>query len=191
VRLMSLLLFAVMGIGVSSQPFSCFPRMVDQPSVKPFEKRMPEAPPGQVPFSGPGSVALTKQEAAALRNPIAPSAKSIARGKLYYGYYCQMCHGNDGRRPGPVGESYVPAPADLTSARVAGMSDGALAYAMVTGMGHDPVLESTVPLDRRWHIVNWLRGLRPRQRGPEPLRAGPASPPLPTLGSRRSQPPSR
>lgn len=168
-KLLSLALFAAMGFGISSQPFSCFPRMVDQPSVKPFEKAMPDAPPNQVPFSGPGAPGAAQQQASAVANPVRPSPQSVERGRLYYGYYCLMCHGVDGHAPGPVGESYVPPPADLTSAKVAAMSDGALARAMVTGTGHDPVLESTVAVERRWHTVNYLRTLRhpgvpPRQR---------------------------
>jgi mono/diheme cytochrome c family protein len=158
-RLFSLALFAAIGFGISSQPFSCFPRMVDQPSVKPFEKTMPQAPSGQVPFSGPGAPKTNQRQAAGMLNPTRPSAESVERGRLYYGYYCLMCHGVDGRAPGPVGESFVPPPADLTSAKVAAMSDGTLAYAMVTGTGHDPVLEGTVAVERRWHIVNYLRTL--------------------------------
>jgi mono/diheme cytochrome c family protein len=158
-KLFPLLLLTAIGFGVSTRPFSCFPRMVDQPSVKPFEKRMPEAPPNQVPFAGPAAPEPTEEQAAAMRNPAAPSAESVERGRLYYGYYCQMCHGAAGVLPGPVGESYVPAPTDLTSAKVAAMSDGALAYAMVRGTGHDPALESTVLLERRWHIVNFVRTL--------------------------------
>ncbi len=164
-KLAPILLLAAVGFGVSTRPFSCFPRMFDQPSVKPFERAMPAAPPNQVPFAGPGAPALTAAEAAAMPNPVRVTAESVARGKLYYEYYCQMCHGVGGTAPGPVGESYVPPPLGLTSAKVAAMSDGALAYAMGRGMGHDPVLESTVPLDRRWCIVNYLRSLDPETRG--------------------------
>lgn len=158
-KLLPLALLAAMGFGVSTQPFSCFPRMVDQPSVKPYEKRMPPAPPGQVPFSGPAAPELSAREAAGRRNPLPASAESVARGKLYYGYYCLMCHGENGRTPGPVGRSYVPTPTDLTSDRVRGMTDGALARAMVMGTGHEPVLASTVTVERRWHLVNYLRSL--------------------------------
>ena len=164
-KLAPVLLLAAIGFGVSTRPFSCFPRMVDQPSVKTFEKEMPAAPPNQVPFAGQGAPALTAAQAAAMPNPVKISPESVARGKLYYEYYCRMCHGAGGRVPGPVGESYAPPPADLTSAKVAAMPDGTLAYAMVTGAGHDQVLESTVPLDRRWYIVNYVRSLTPKTRG--------------------------
>ena len=158
-KLLSIFLVTAIGLGVSTRPFSCFPRLVDQPSVKPFEKEMPEAPPHQVPFAGPGAPELTEAQAAAMRNPVKISAESVERGRLYYEYYCRMCHGGDGRTPGPVGESYAPRPADLTSTEVTAMSDGALEYAMVKGAGHDPVLERTAPLDRRWYIANFVRSL--------------------------------
>jgi len=164
-KLAPVLLLAAIGFGVSTRPFSCFPRMVDQPSGKPFEKQMPAAPPNQVPFAGPGAPTLTAAQAAAMPNPVAISAESVARGKLYYEYYCRMCHGAGNTAPGPVGESYMPPPANLTSAKVVAMSDGALAYAMVRGTGHDPVLEGTVSLDRRWYIVDYLRALGPKARG--------------------------
>lgn len=157
----SLLLLGILGLGISSQPFSCFPRMHDQPSVKPFERTMPEAPPNQVPYAGPESVSLTKQQAAAMSNPVKPTSQAIALGRIYYGYYCLMCHGETGKGDGPVGQSYVPPPADLTSPKVLAQSDGALAYAMVSGTGHDPVLASTVPLSRRWPIIHYLRTLGP------------------------------
>jgi hypothetical protein len=159
-RVLSLAALALVGFGVSSQPFSCFPRMRDQASIKPFEKEMPEVPANQVPFAGPNPLPLTEAEAARLANPVKPTADTISLGGIYYGYYCLMCHGQSGRGEGPVGQSYVPAPTDLTSPKMQGLADGALARAMVLGSGHEPVLESTVPLERRWYIIHYLRSLR-------------------------------
>lgn len=119
-------------------------------------------------FAGPVPLPLTKAEAARTPNPVKATPEAISLGGIYYGYYCLMCHGQTGRGEGPVGESYVPTPSDLTSSKVLGLADGALARAMVSGIGHQPVLESTVPLERRWYIIHYLRTLG---------RARPGSPP--------------
>ena len=162
-RPFSIALIAVAAIPASTQPFSCFPRMRDQVSVKPFEKRMPDMPPNTVPYSGPARLPATMQQAARVPNPARRSAQAVALGRIYYGYYCQTCHGERGEGDGTVGRSYVPQPTDLTSARVQGMSDGALAFAMASGVGHElveakqPVLGPTVAVERRWYIVWYIR----------------------------------
>jgi len=162
-----LLLLAAMGLGVSSQPFSCYPRMRDQQSIKPFEKEMPESPAHQVPYAAPAFLPHTREQAAATPNPVRPTPEAISLGRIYYGYYCQMCHGENGKGDGAVGRSYVPAPTDLTSAGVRRMSDGEMAWAMVFEVGHEPALDSTVPLERRWHIIHFVRRLGSDLKRPE------------------------
>jgi len=157
-------LLAAMGVGVSTQPFSCFPRMSRQPSVKPFERRMPALPDNLVPFAAAPAFPETKEQAAGMPNPVKATPQAIPLGRIYYGYYCQHCHGPNGDGDGAVAPSYVPAPGALTTAKVQAMSDGALCFAMVVGAGHESprrerALEPTVALDRRWHIVLYLRTL--------------------------------
>ena len=60
---------------------------------------------------------------------------------------------------GPVGESYFPAPADLRTGKVSHYSDGRLLRAMLTGIGHEPVLERVVPPRHRWCLVLYVRSL--------------------------------
>jgi len=165
-KVFSVALVAALGLGVSSQPFSCYPRMRDQPSIKPFERAMPPMPDHLAPFAGPSPVTPTREQLARRPNPVKPTSEAVSLGRIYYGYYCAMCHGQGGAGDGLVGVSYVPAPTDLTSARVQHMSDGMLAWAMVAGAGHEPVLESTVPLDRRWHIALFLRTFAHRSAAP-------------------------
>jgi len=137
-----------------------FPRMRDQASLKPYERDMPPMPARLVPASG-GDRLPGKSEARALKNPVAPSAEAVGAGAAYYGYYCVHCHGSRGDSRTPVGDSYVPKPTPLRSPRVQAMSDGELYRAMVTGKGHEPVLQSTVPPERRWAIVHFVRTLKP------------------------------
>jgi mono/diheme cytochrome c family protein len=133
--------------------------MRDQPSLKPYERDMPPMPTRLVPFTG-GDMVPGEEEAAALINPIPSSPAARERGRLYYGYYCQHCHGADGSSRTPVGDSYIPMPIRLDSPRVQEASDGQLYRRMVLGQGHEPVMRNTVPPERRWYIVHFIRTLK-------------------------------
>ncbi len=82
---------------------------------------------------------------------------NVAKGKTYYGYYCIFCHGENGKGNGPVGESYMPHPADLTSDSVKTFSTAELYRRSFTGTGHAPVLERVVPEDFRSYILMYIR----------------------------------
>jgi mono/diheme cytochrome c family protein len=143
----------------------CGPHMARQYALRPYKQVLPAMPPGTVPETG-----LPAAPAVAERNPLAPTPETLALGQRYYGYYCQHCHGADGRGQTPVGQSYNPRPTDLTTPAVQGLSDADLYRQMLTGVGHDPVLTSTVAPDRRWPLVAFLRTLSP---------LAPPAPPLP------------
>jgi hypothetical protein len=117
---------------------------------------MPEKPAGTTPTTG-RLVTLTAQQAKLVKNPLSVNETSLANGKIYYGYYCLMCHGEKGDGNGPVGQGYVPKPTDLPT--LAKMSDGELYRRMLTGKGHDPVMSQTVQPDHRWPLVMYVRTL--------------------------------
>ena len=161
-RISSLAVFATIGVAVSAQPFSCFPRMRSTPSIKPYEQRMPAAPPGQQPFARGDLYPPAKGQVVSTVVPTPrTAAEAVELGRLYYQYYCQHCHGPRARGEGSVGRSYVPSPPGLTGARARALSDAQLRTAMVRGKGHDPVLASIVPADRRPLIARFLRSLAP------------------------------
>jgi mono/diheme cytochrome c family protein len=135
------------------------PRMTVQHHIRDFQMIMPAAVPGTVPVT-PAAVLPSPQQAAGLRNPLQPTAQTLAAGKVYYTYYCVFCHGDLGAGDGPVGNSYIPTPADLRSPRIVGYSDGALFRAMLSGVGHEPVLERVVPPEDRWYLVTYVRSLQ-------------------------------
>jgi mono/diheme cytochrome c family protein len=136
-----------------------FPRMTDQEAIKPYEQDMPALSANLVPVSG-GDVIPTPEKARALANPVKASAEATDTGRVYYGYYCRHCHGATGDSRTPVGDSYVPMPTRLDSARVQAMTDGELYRAMLLGQGHEPVMKSTVSPERRWHIAHFIRTLK-------------------------------
>jgi mono/diheme cytochrome c family protein len=100
---------------------------------------------------------LTAQQSALAANPLQPTSANVDNGRIYYGYYCLMCHGENGDGNGPVGQSYVPKPTDLSTTAVTGMTDGELYNAMLRGVGHDPVLIQTALPEHRWPLVLYVR----------------------------------
>jgi mono/diheme cytochrome c family protein len=145
--------------GVLGYLFFIGPRMRIQPNIRAFQAVMPPTPQGAVPVEDPLPPLPTTREAMDLVNPLAMDEKTLAWGRVYYGYYCAFCHGSQGRGDGPVGESYLPTPANLQSARVQAMSDGELLLAMLSGTGHKAVLRRVVRPEYRWYLVSYVRGL--------------------------------
>lgn len=135
------------------------PRMTVQHHVREFQMVLPPPAPGTVSVTRLSEPAPAPGEAAGLRNPVAPSPAALAQGEVYYSYYCVFCHGPAGAGNGPVGDSYIPKPADLRLARLTAYGDGQLLRAMLTGVGHEPVLERVVPAPHRWPLILYLRSL--------------------------------
>lgn len=153
-----LLTVAVIAIFTGSTALGLFPRMRDQQSIRALEAPMAPMPKGTVPFE-PDEPYVAPGREGALTNPVSDSPQARQRGASYYGLYCRFCHGDDGRGNTPVGAAYIPVPRDLNAPRVAQMTDGELCAAMANGKGHESVLPATVPLERRWYIVWYLREL--------------------------------
>ncbi len=126
------------------------------PHIRTYQAVMPHPPPGSVPRTDAVVPAPTTRQAASLTTRPA-TAEDLAAGKVYYQYYCVFCHGENGDGNGPVGESYLPRPADLREARLKSLSDGQLLRAILTGTGHEPVLEYTIPPEQRWPLVHYTR----------------------------------
>ncbi len=157
---------AAISIGVTSQPFACFPRMKSTPSIKPYMRTMPTQPRGTVPFAqgvdSPTGIATFASGPTSL--PLA-TPENVQTGAVYYSYYCEMCHGVGGAGNGTVGHSYIPPAPALDTPKLQAMAEADLSKAMLTGVGHDPVLEHTVPPERRGYVILYLRSLKPQPAG--------------------------
>lgn len=134
------------------------PRMTSQHHIRDFQMSLANQPADTVAVHAPPPLPAAAPAAAA-RNPLPASADNLARARVYYQYYCVFCHGVGGTGDGAVGQSYFPRPTDLLGAKVSAASDGALLRAMLTGVGHEPVLERIVPPEHRWYLVLHLRSL--------------------------------
>ncbi len=127
------------------------PHMNDQPKLETFEKGM-----RQPPIS---SVIVEVQDTSGYSQLFeSMSVKERHKyGKTYYGYYCKFCHGENGKGDGPVGRSYYPKPADLTKLDYTEFSEERLFKMMITGTGHDPVLQRVVPGKNYKFISSYIK----------------------------------
>ena len=135
------------------------PRMRVQQNIREFQMSLPNIPAGTQAVHPPDLLPAAAQ-AAQLKNPLPANVENLARARVYYSYYCVFCHGDNGAGDGPVGQSYIPRPADLRAGKLAAYRDGDLLRSMLTGTGHAPVLERVVAPEHRWYLVLFVRSLR-------------------------------
>ena len=101
-------------------------------------------------------------EAAKMKNPVAASPESIAKGKELYSKNCRFCHGADAKGNGPMAPQGTH-PADLTDAKWdRGSTDGEIFAVIRDGAGprfdmkgYKTKLSET----DMWNIVNYLRSI--------------------------------
>jgi mono/diheme cytochrome c family protein len=157
-RLIIFVIVAAVVIGGSTIAYLLFtgPRMFAQPNIRQFQAAMPVTPAGTIPVKDIYEPLPSKEQAQKLANPLDANEGNLAKGKVYYGYYCVFCHGDKGDGFGPVGYSYIPVPSDLRSAKVKSMSDGEVLYSMLTGTGHAPMLQRIIPSEYWWYLVLYV-----------------------------------
>jgi mono/diheme cytochrome c family protein len=104
-------------------------------------------------------------QAARLKNPVAPSATSIAAGRALYDKQCAGCHGDTGKGDGAMGEELNPRPSDLTDADWKhGSTDGEI-FTLIRdgskGTGMKP-FGRKMTVHQLWDVVNYVRSLGPK-----------------------------
>jgi mono/diheme cytochrome c family protein len=99
--------------------------------------------------------------AAAVKNPVAATAESIADGKRLYLRHCASCHGANAE--GGAGNDLIPAAPDLTDSEWKhGSTDGEIFSAIKNGV--PPELNMIPFADQLkdaeiWNVVNYLRSI--------------------------------
>jgi len=140
--------------------------MQDQPSMKPQDSLV-ETNPTSVPVDGKDRypppkdiIELVRSRLEAGRtlvNPTPKSPESLARGREMYELHCLVCHGEQGRGDGPVGQKFVPQPMELNLAYVQLQPDGQLFYTISHGSIAMPFYRQAMPAQDRWHLVNYIK----------------------------------
>jgi len=140
--------------------------MRDQPSVKPQESLV-STNRSAVPVGGKDGYPAPKDIIELVRarleagrilvNPIAKSPESLARGREMYELHCLVCHGEQGRGNGPVGEKFVPQPMELNFDYVQLQPDGQIFYTISHGSIAMPFYREAITAEDRWHIVNFIK----------------------------------
>ncbi len=146
---LGLLFLAVTGCG----------EMYHQPAYGPQEAPRLVPPAGSVPVTGLEPV-YPGLDGRGLRNPVPSDQASFRRGQALYNTHCLPCHGLQGRGNGPVAPTYTPQPADLSSPRVQGLTDGDIFLRITNGFSTMPGFRKQLEPDERWDIVNYVRSFR-------------------------------
>lgn len=158
-RLASMLLVSVLITACSGQ-------MQDQPSYKSQEAPLMPAS-GSIPIHPPRPWSLAIAPGTAIAsNPLTVTPAILAEGKQLFTDNCSFCHGEQGKGDGPVGEVYVPRPANLTIARIRALTDGAIYERITNGFSTMPAFRKRLAPDERWTIIAYVRQLQ--SRSPEP-----------------------
>lgn len=92
-------------------------------------------------------------DAAALKNPVEASKKSVSDGETIFKTQCIACHGPNADGIGGV----VPA-ANLRSANFTAQSDGAVFYKLQNGRGTMPAFKALGD-ESLWNLINYLKSL--------------------------------
>jgi len=95
-------------------------------------------------------------EAAKVKNPVAPSKESVARGEAVYRTSCLDCHGPQGHGDGKQAKGLSKKPADL-AAEIHAYSDGDLFWKVSEGKRPMPGFKKDLKEEQRWDVVNYLR----------------------------------
>ncbi len=140
--------------------------MQDQPSMKPQDSQV-AAIDASVPVGGKRGyppptdvIELVRARLDAGRtlvNPVPVSAESLARGQEMYERHCLVCHGEQGRGDGPVGQKFVPQPMELNFDYVQMQPDGQIFYTISHGSIAMPYYRQAIAVEDRWHLVNFIK----------------------------------
>ena len=102
-------------------------------------------------------------DAKAMKNPVASTPESIAKGKaLFEGKgTCFNCHGKEGKGDGPAGAILDPSPRDFTNCKFhKKRKDGELFWVIKNGSagtGMVSLIPAAINEEEAWNIINYER----------------------------------
>lgn len=144
----------------------CSGQMSDQPSFRSQSLQLPPAT-GSLPLVELQPWAIPASESIASRSsPLRLTQAVESRGAALFRDNCSFCHGLGGKGNGPVGEVFVPHPANLTSARIRAYPDGLIYLRFTNGYSTMPAFYRRLDGDERWLVVAHVRELQRRSPSP-------------------------
>jgi mono/diheme cytochrome c family protein len=127
--------------------------MDDQPSFKPYQAPVLAPPVTAVPITGKELVSRRDEP----KNPVPPTADSLAQGRALFAINCAMCHGQTSAQRGPVGLKLTPPAPGLGPDLLPSLSDATIFKAITLGFGRMPPFQDKLTPQERWNLVNFLR----------------------------------
>jgi mono/diheme cytochrome c family protein len=106
--------------------------------------------------------AQAPKDAAKIKNPVKPTADSIAAGKTAYNKYCKFCHNEDATGNGALAPKDTHPPNLVDAKWDHGSTDGEIFTNIKEGVGpkFDMKPMKTKMMDTDiWNVVNYLRSL--------------------------------
>jgi mono/diheme cytochrome c family protein len=120
-----------------------------------YPARQPAGPSEQ---TAPAQATAVPAEAAALTNPIKPTAESLAKAKKMYGYDCSMCHGDTGNGQGDLAVDLKLKLKDFTNPEdMKTVTDGEMFWVIQNGIGKMPGEGERLKQDDTWNMVVLVR----------------------------------
>ena len=101
------------------------------------------------------------------KNPVAPSASSIAEGKKLFAIDCVMCHGQEGDGKGELAMSMKLSPPDYRDeVAMKKFTDGELFDVITNGKGGMPAEGKRATPEQIWNLVNYVRSFAQKKPSP-------------------------
>jgi len=113
-------------------------------------------------FTASAGAQVKNPEAAKIKNPVKPSAESIAAGKTAYGKYCKFCHNEDATGNGALAPKDTHPPNLVDATWDHGSTDGEIFTSIKEGIGpkFDMKPMKTKMMDTDiWNVVNYLHSI--------------------------------
>lgn len=128
-----------------------------QPSRRPEDLPRPE-PEHAVPL-GAAPRYESRDDTEDLRNPVASTPASLARGQVIFTARCAPCHGPEGHGGGPVSRFFPEAP-DFAYSTIRRRSDGFIWGTISYGGKAMPPQREGLTAQERWDVVNHVRRIQ-------------------------------
>ena len=106
--------------------------------------------------------AQAPKDAAKIKNPVKPTAESVAAGKTAYNKYCKFCHNEDGTGNGALAPKDTHPPNLVDAKWDHGSADGEIFTNIKEGIGPKfdmKPMKAKMKDEDIWNVVNYLHSL--------------------------------